>query len=193
MSTQCLSIFCLLVFSTLAAPLPLNVETTNRLGGTVSSLHPGVTLDWWVHNDTVYGKQWGNASVLTLDLQNPSLLLLAKGLAPGLLRIGGSPVDSVEFDSDGTCVLGGTSPSKLYYCSQVRPYVYGCLTRTRLLQILNFGRATGLRIVLGLNACWYVPPPVPPFPLSLLFRILIHPGIVFLIPPLPIFPISENN
>lgn len=36
----------------------------------------------------------------------------------------------------------------------MRPYVYGCLTKRRVLDILEFGRATGLSISLGLNACW---------------------------------------
>eukprot|EP00759_Apiculatamorpha_spiralis_P009967 PhF_6_TR17007/c0_g1_i1/m.25756/K07964/HPSE; heparanase len=45
-------------------------------------------------------------------------------------------------------------PSSQYYCSQVRPYIYGCLTKDRLRSILQFGRQTGLRIVLGINACW---------------------------------------
>lgn len=59
------------------------------------------------------------------------------------------------FDADGSCVpdSGGSGPSATYYCSQVKPYVYGCLTRARWEALLEFAAATGLRLILGLNGC----------------------------------------
>lgn len=89
-----------------------------------------------------------------MDFKNPDLIAAAKGLAPGLLRLGGSPIDSIQFDFDGKCVIGGKQPSPHFHCSQVQQYVYGCLTRSRIQDILQFGKTTGLSISLGLNACW---------------------------------------
>ena len=85
-------------------------------------LSPAVTLDFWNVSSPNIGPKWGNSSVLALDLSNPLLQALASQLAPGLLRLGGSPEDSVIFDTDGTCVAGtgGQGPSPSYYCSQVR-------------------------------------------------------------------------
>lgn len=90
-----------------------------------------------------------------LDLENPTLIALASSLAPGLLRIGGSPEDSIVFDADGTCVVNGTqAPNASYFCSQVHPYVYGCLTASRWQALLGFAARTGLKIAYGLNGCW---------------------------------------
>ena len=74
-------------------------------------------------------------------------------LSPGLIRLGGSPEDSVIYDADGTCVpmSGGRGPAQDYYCSQVAPYSYDCLTPQRWADLLEFADATGMKIVLGLN------------------------------------------
>lgn len=143
----------------------------------------GVTLDWWTRNDTHYGFQWGNASIFTIDFNNPNLIAAGKALAPGLLRLGmnellhsalwpraHSQVDrpSTLFHSTGTArarlaemdrILLTTArrfdlDSVFFAKLQVRPYIYGCLTRQRVQDILAFGRATGLHITLGINACW---------------------------------------
>jgi hypothetical protein len=80
------------------------------------------TLDFWRWDDPTFGKKWGNSSAQEIDLADPQLRGLTAALAPALLRIGGSPDDSIIFDSDGTCVpgSGGNGPApKGYYCSQV--------------------------------------------------------------------------
>ena len=122
-------------------------------GVTTHALSPAVTLDGW--NGTLFPK-WGSGSYLALDLDSPRLLALAAALSPGILRLGGSPEDSILFDDDGSCVAGsggdGPAPDG-YYCSQVRPYVYGCLTRARWFALLAFAARTNLSIVLGLNGC----------------------------------------
>eukprot|EP01051_Picozoa_sp_SAG22_P011500 SAG22_NODE_1113_length_5533_cov_5.884063_8_plen_92_part_00 len=53
------------------------------------------------------GYQWGDASVLVLDLSSPRLLALSKALAPGILRIGGSPIDSIEYAMHGEACARG--------------------------------------------------------------------------------------
>ena len=56
---------------------------------------------------------------------------------------------------DGTCIFNGTSPpNSSYFCSQVRPYVYGCLSPARWDALLAFGARTGLKIIYGLNGCF---------------------------------------
>ena len=123
------------------APSPnVAVQLLPQRGAAVSPLSPAVTFDWWLRNDTHYGEKWANASCLTIDLEDPDLLTLARAYAPAILRLGGSPEDSIMYDVDGGCVPGSMpQPSPSYYCSQVHPYVYGCLTPTRWRQLLEFG------------------------------------------------------
>jgi hypothetical protein len=72
-----------------------------------------------------------------------------------VLRLGGSPEDSITFDADGSCVAGGgDGPFAPYYCSQVHPYTYGCLTPARWEAVLEFADAVGFKIAFGLNGCW---------------------------------------
>lgn len=141
-------------------PPPINntvitVEvSTTPLGVPMHPLAPAVTLDGW--NGTLFPK-WGNGSYLALDLRSPDLLRYASALAPAILRLGGSPEDSIEFTLDGSgCVpgSGGNGPAPGgYYCSQVHPYHYGCLTGARWEELLTFANTTGLSIVLGVNGC----------------------------------------
>lgn len=123
-------------------------------GARLHALAPAVCLDGW--NATEFPR-WGPSSFLSLNLSDPNLIAMASALAPAILRLGGSPEDSIFFDADGTtCVAGsgGAGPGlNGYFCSQVKPYVYGCLTGPRLEELLGFGAATGLRIVLGINGC----------------------------------------
>eukprot|EP01059_Diplonema_ambulator_P014673 TRINITY_DN25614_c0_g1_i1.p1 TRINITY_DN25614_c0_g1~~TRINITY_DN25614_c0_g1_i1.p1 ORF type:complete len:500 (+),score=166.65 TRINITY_DN25614_c0_g1_i1:33-1502(+) len=130
--------------------------TADFPGHTLGAFHPrspGITFDFWLHNDTKYGEKWGNASILTLNLHDPNLNALMKGLAPGMIRIGGSPVDSVVYDVGG-CTPGGSGPSSTYYCSQVQPYVYGCLTKERWTDVLTWAKELGMQILMGINACY---------------------------------------
>ena len=91
---------------------------------TTHPLHPAVALDFWRHSDPTYGEKWGNSSAITIDLASPALLGAASSLAPALLRLGGSPEDSLVFDADGgSCTpgTGGDGPFAPYFCSQVHP------------------------------------------------------------------------
>jgi heparanase 1 len=118
-------------------------------------LAPAVALDFWLPTDPRFGEKWGNSGLLSIDLGSEPLRAYARALAPALLRLGGSPEDSIQFDADGSCVPGGgAGPFPGYFCSQVSPYVYGCLSRARWAAVLEFAAATGLRIAFGVNGCW---------------------------------------
>lgn len=50
---------------------------------------------------------------------------------------------------------GGNGPAPNgYYCSQVKPYSYDCMTPARWNELLQFASETGLKIALGLNGCY---------------------------------------
>lgn len=141
-------------------PLPPTSNLSASVGttaiATTHSLHPAVTFDFWRSDDARFGEKWGNSSALTIDLTSPTLRAAAAALAPALLRLGGSPEDSVNFDSDGSCVpqSGGAGPFPGYFCSQVQPYSYDCLTRARWAALLQFASETGNPIAYGLNGCY---------------------------------------
>lgn len=137
-------------------PITATVQTSSPIMKT-HPLSPAVTLDFWRWDDPNFGQKWMNSSALEIDLTNPQLRALASALAPALLRLGGSPEDSLVFDTDGTCVpgTGGNGPApKGYYCSQVHPYVYDCITPDRWNALLQFASETGLKITIGLNGCY---------------------------------------
>ena len=75
-------------------PYPDNATATLTIGSSelhrVDDCFVGATIDWWRHNDPIYGKKFGFAGALTIDLEAPGLIAVAKALSPGLLRVGGS-------------------------------------------------------------------------------------------------------
>ena len=95
------------------------------------------TMDWFLANTTCHGggKCWANASLLTADFADPRLRSAAAHLSPAFLRLGGSAQDRASYKLDGS-----TCPPEEF-----------CLDRARWDAILDFGVATGLRLVFGLN------------------------------------------
>ena len=81
------------------------VPATVTLGATpvfeTDEAFVGATIDWWRNNDPVYGPKFGFGGALTIDLTSPSLRAVAKGLAPGWLRIGGTPADGIVYEVHG--------------------------------------------------------------------------------------------
>jgi len=114
-----------------------NVDTT-RVTFTQSGTVASVTFDWWLHNDTTYGKKWGNDSLLTIDLNDPLLRAAAKGLNGPFLRLGGTPEDEIIYNIDGAC-------------AKVKSF-YGCLTIERWTELNQFSIDVGFKLILGLNA-----------------------------------------
>jgi heparanase 1 len=135
--------------------LNVSVSVGGEAGTPLHALAPAVALDFWLPTDPTYGEKWANAGVLGIDLTSAELRKYAAALAPALLRLGGSPEDSIVFDAAGTCVPGGGGQPPLpYYCSQVHPYVYGCLSPARWEAVLAFASEVGYSIAFGLNGCF---------------------------------------
>ena len=135
--------------------LNVSVGVGLAVGVPLHALAPAVALDFWLPTDPTYGEKWANAGVLGIDLTSAALRTYAAALAPALLRLGGSPEDSIVFDAAGTCTPGGGGqPPGPYYCSQVRPYVYGCLSPARWEAVLAFASDVGFKIAFGLNGCF---------------------------------------
>lgn len=136
-------------------PIAASIDVS-RIAGRTHPLSPAVTLDFWHPHDPSVGEKWGLSGAITINLSDPKLRALASAITPAILRIGGSPVDSIFFDTEGTCkpLTGGNGPYPNYYCSQTHPYFYDCLTPLRWNEFLEFGTATGLKIILGLNGCF---------------------------------------
>eukprot|EP01084_Bolivina_argentea_P051103 93987_1 len=112
----------------------------------------GFTFDYWKNKDSG-GKWYPNASILVLDLENPDLVALTKEISPAILRIGGSPQDSVVYNISGECSQKYGLPG--YGCSQTtNSEYYGCINKTRWDQINAFAQATGIQLLYGLNACY---------------------------------------
>lgn len=120
----------------------------------------GATIDWWRDNDPVYGPKFGRAGALTVDLDSPGLRAVAASLAPGWLRVGGTPADGIVYEvRGGECANVSTSPEPS--CTQAGTSnkcdkcgdAYGCLKWARWVELLQFANATGMRLMFGLNGC----------------------------------------
>ena len=84
------------------------------------------------------------------DLTAPALIALARGLSPGLLRIGGSTQDKLVYEAEpgAGCAPYAAPP---YPCPQQGRAA--CLTLRRWEELHAFAERAGLGLVFGLNAC----------------------------------------
>ena len=120
----------------------------------------GANIDWWRNNDPVYGPKFGFAGALTVNLTHPSLLAVARGLSPGILRIGGTPADGIVYGvHGGECANVSVDPEPTctptpgaYSCDKCGDR-YGCLKWDRWVELLRFANTTGMKLVFGLNGC----------------------------------------
>ena len=116
----------------------------------------GVNMDFWPATKA----KWGEAGALNLDLANPRLRTLARGLRGALLRLGGSPADfllyGVDADACSPANLNRTQPQpgQKYFCPIWDQTAGQCLTLPRWQALLEFAADAGLALVLDLNACW---------------------------------------
>ena len=140
----------LLLGGTVAANVGSSVSASVSLSAskvfTTQPAFVGATIDWWRNNDPVYGPKFGYGGALTIDLQSPSLRAVASGLAPGWLRIGGTPADGIVYEVHGgecanvsvnpepTCTQNFTA-NKCDKCGDA----YGCLKWDRWVELLTFG------------------------------------------------------
>ena len=125
---------------------------TDQVLRNISTPFYGFTFDFWKNEDSG-GKWYPNASILTLNLSDENLIELTKHLSPAILRIGGSPQDSVVYNMSGECSQDYGLPG--YSCSQeTNSKYYGCITKERWSEINEFARKTNITLVFGLSACY---------------------------------------
>jgi len=132
----------------------------------------GVTMDFWPPSKSKWSvSSTGGCGALDSDLDHPDLVYLAGQLAGSLLRLGGSPVDMLLYETPQTplaCTdveVNKTRPSPTggYYCpiwdhvDYTKSTGAHCLKAERWASINAFALKTGLRIAFGMNACWLRP------------------------------------
>lgn len=131
-----------------------------------------VTFDFWPPNKAKWSvNRKGGCGALDMDLTQPDLRYLAMQLHGSLLRLGGSPVDSLLYETPDTpsaCTdaeINKTrpSPSGGYFCPNWDQVDFSkssgshCLKAGRWAEINSFALRAGLSIAFGLNACWLRP------------------------------------
>jgi heparanase 1 len=126
-----------------AAGNALNIQISDgRIISTPNAGFASFTMDF---HPASQGSVWGkNASILEIDLHSTGLLGVARALAPGILRLGGSEAgQNVTYtDFPGDMTPCPSSKSGAYYY---------CLSLSRWDAILSFANATGVRLMLDLN------------------------------------------
>ena len=108
----------------------------------VSPLFIGSTLDAPIAYD--------RTPLPPYDLTSPALIALARGLSPGLLRIGGSQQDKLVYETTPGVGCAPYAPPPYPCPQQGRP---ACLTLRRWEELHAFSEKAGLGLVFGLNAC----------------------------------------
>lgn len=117
--------------------------------------YTGVNMDFWPTTK----QKWANSGALIVNLTQPSLRTLARGLSGSMLRLGGSPADfllyEVNADACSQANLNKTQPQGHGYFCPIWDQAPGqCLTLGRWQEILEFAAASGLLLTMDLNACW---------------------------------------
>lgn len=116
----------------------------SEAAATTSEKLVSFNFDWHPPDE---GPTWGqNASIVTIDLQNPRLRTLAAAMSPAVLRIGGSEGDDAVYDMEGGC-------SKSRGGSGVADPAY-CMTVPRWNELLHFAKDTGLSVAFGVNVMY---------------------------------------
>lgn len=143
---------------------PLHVELAidgSTVTSRVSPLFVGSTLD--------IGFGYSLIGSPSYDLTPPRLLMLARALSPGLLRIGGSAQDKLQYEvDDGRACPGYVEPQ--YPCPQQAPST--CLTLRRWHELHQFAAEANLSLIFGLNACHGRPAADRPMDLTATIRFL---------------------
>eukprot|EP00759_Apiculatamorpha_spiralis_P054971 PhF_6_TR708/c0_g1_i2/m.1168/K07964/HPSE; heparanase len=114
-------------FSSVLSTLPANYISANFDWNPRSQEYPA-----WIHS-----------SIMKINLTDENLVFLASKLAPGYLRIGGTYEDKATYATPTTPQCG---PPPINITGDF------CLNMTRWQEINEFGIATGMRVLFGLNS-----------------------------------------
>eukprot|EP01083_Nonionella_stella_P167678 564222_1 len=151
--SACLVLVLLCFISSYGTSIDLTLSVaTNTTKRTIPEPFIGFNLDYWKNNT----ESFGTSSIPYIDFSNRDLITLTSALSPAILRIGGSPSDSVIYNISGECndaTKSNLAPQS-YYCSEVKPPNYFCMNTSRWKEIFEFISATNLELVYGLNACY---------------------------------------
>ncbi|KAJ8452292.1 hypothetical protein Cgig2_006097 [Carnegiea gigantea] len=110
------------------------------------------TLDWWPPDKCDFGQcQWGNTSILNLNLSHPFLAKAVQAFRHLRIRLGGSLEDQVLYGVSSLkipCLPFHKDPNGLFGFSS------GCLQMDRWDSLNDFFNKTGAIITFGLNALY---------------------------------------
>lgn len=110
------------------------------------------TLDWWPPEKCDYGRcSWVDASLLNMDLENPTFAKAVKAFSPLKIRLGGTLQDKLIYDVgplSQPCHPFVRDVSKMFGFSK------GCLTMDRWDKLNKFIAKTGSMAAFGLNALY---------------------------------------
>ncbi|KAL3691332.1 hypothetical protein R1sor_004983 [Riccia sorocarpa] len=130
------------------------VIDTSRTIATVGDLFLCATLDWWPASKCDYGScPSSGAGILDLDLENPRLEKTLSGLAPFMVRLGGTLQDRVVYDVGNLipaerCVPFSFNETALF------SFTGGCLRTERWDALNRLFIKTGVSVAFGLNALY---------------------------------------
>ncbi|KAL3691381.1 hypothetical protein R1sor_005032 [Riccia sorocarpa] len=130
------------------------VIDTSRTIATVDDLFLCATLDWWPPSKCNYGScPWSGAGILELDLENPRLEKTLSGLAPFLVRVGGTLQDRVVYDVGNLIPSEGCAPFS-FDKNALFSFTGGCLRMERWDALNRLFIKTGVSVAFGLNALY---------------------------------------
>ncbi|KAL3675271.1 hypothetical protein R1sor_025219 [Riccia sorocarpa] len=130
------------------------VINTSRTIAIVGDHFLCATLDWWPASKCNYGScPWSGAGILDLELENPRLEKTLSGLAPLMVRLGGTLQDLVVYD------VGNLIPSERcapfsFNESALFNFTGGCLRKDRWDALNRLFIKTGVSVAFGLNALY---------------------------------------
>ena len=117
-----------------------------------------VNLDWWPQSkespNPTAPFPWANASALTVNFSDPTLLSSLRALSPVHLRVGGSLADMITFvHNDPPAETTGENHCHPPLPAPGTPLGYGpgCISARRYTSLHEMCRATGCKILFGLN------------------------------------------
>ncbi|GER37078.1 glucuronidase 3 [Striga asiatica] len=111
-----------------------------------------MTIDLWPPSKCDYGVcSWGEASLLTVDLDNPILNNAVKAaFSPLRIRMGGSLQDRLTYKTPSN--PSPSCPHFTFNTSYLYNFTEGCLSLDRWDQVNSFLNRTGAIAIFGLNA-----------------------------------------